>query len=776
MAPPNITPEQIEVLRKEFAKLQDQLKSLEFPKSASEGIQKFNDALKESYLSVDKQQRAIEELNKQYIKQQDELMRVASSHGTASDEYARAESLYNETTAARTAANVNLAESHVQLGARLSENADQLAKAGDAQRLYTEALRDLETAQNGATEAIRAAAYDEYIRKIREASEAVEELAEDVKFGEDTFDGLAQSMFGLSGPFKTFADMATKGEGGLQGFTTQAMESVKSGELLANALFKLVQVSFEFALEQDKVIADFRKSTGAGKEFNDVIRDVERNGRIAGVTLEEASEAMGALKNTFTDFTYYSKDTQEEIANTVTILGEMGFSFQTQASIMQTATQSMGMSLEGAQTLLLDLQGTAKSLGIDVNDLGQEFEANKNILSLYGTRAGDVFKEMAVQAKAVGVEVGAMLGLMEGFDTFEGAAQKVGRLNAILGGPFLNAIDMLNASYEDPAEGIRMLRDAMDEAGVAAENLSGAELKAMSDALGMSVSDTAAMLSKSNEELAIEAMTMEKAAKEAKNMQAITEQLSNAFKQLYLNTEPLLTNVLIPLVGKFAEFMAWVGGGIGKLNDFGSTALFVATAMAAILMMIPGMQVFSLAGLAIIGGAALGVGGAVSAMGPGEEPGPSTADLSYFGRGGRVLRSHQPKRMQSFAGGGVVQAIASAMGLTPEAVESELSADASGAMAGSPLVPIRMNEGNQKELAIVPSGTLVANAGDTKNVIQTNQAMIAEIRGLRRDLAAASKNGGTKKVQLVLDNGREFSTTVVREGLSGDVVTPFGVG
>ena len=45
-----------------------------------------------------------------------------------------------------------------------------------------------------------------------------------------------------------------------------------------------------------------------------------------------------------------------------------------------------------------------------------------------------------------------------------------------------------------------------------------------------------------------------------------------------------------------------------------------------------------------------------------------------------------------------------------------------------------------------------------------------------RLLRSIVESAGTKgnKVQLVLDNGREFSTTVVRQGLSGDIVTPFG--
>lgn len=756
MAPADITPEQVEALRKEFAKLQDQLSSLEFPRSAAAGLQKFNDALKESYRSIDKQQQAIADLNKQYTRQQDELTRIASAHGTASDEYARAEAAYIDTQAARTAANDNLTDSFAKLNDRLADNVDQLKKAGDAQQLYTEALAHLEEAQNGATEAIRAAAYDEYIKKLREAGEELDEFTEKVEFGEETFDGLAQSMFGLSGPFKTFTDLAASGEGGLQGFATSAMESVKSGKLLGQALLKLVKVSFDFAVEQDKIFSEFRKSTGAGKEFNDVIKDIEGSGRIAGVTLEESMEAVKALRDSFTDFAYMNQEQQKELGKTVSILGEMGFSMQTQASIIQTTTKAMGMSVEGATNTLVELTNTARSLGTDVETMGKEFEANKDILVRFGTASTKVFKEMAVQAKATGMEVSTLLGLVDKFKTFDEAGRAVGRLNAILGGPFLNSLDMLNAAYDDPLEGIKMLKGAFDEAGVSAESLSGAELMAFSDALGMSAEETAKLLSKSNAELEIERMTMAELAEEAAEMQTMTDKLANAFKQLYLDAEPFVSNVLVPMIDGFAKFMGWIGEGIRSLGTFGSTALFVGTAIAGLMIATGVGSPWGIAALAVLGGAAMG-GLAVA----GEAPEAKEVDTTGFAAGGRVLQSHRSRKLRGFAPGGRVG-------------QDDLDA----AYADPASAPIRMNEGNRKELAIVPIGTYVARADQLQQGIHSTEDMADELRGLRKDMITMlSPSLSPKKVQLVLDNGKEFSTTVVKEGLAnGSAVTPFGGG
>ena len=777
-----ITPEQVEALRREFQKLQDQINSLEFPKDASEGLEQFNKALTESYAAIDQQQRVLKDLDRQYEQQTRRLSGLSSG----SVEYARILADLVETDSARADAQRNLTDSYAKLNASLAANASQLAKAGDAARLYNEALVAQELAQTGATEAIRSAAYDEYIAKLRAASLELNEFTDDVKFGEDTFDGLQQSILGISGPFKTFIDLSASGQGGMQGFATEMFEGVKSGQLLGNAMLKLVKVSFDFAIEQDKVFSEFRKATGAGKEFDKVIKDIEGSGRLAGVTLAEASAATRELKNTFTDFTYFNKETQKEIGNTVTILGEIGFSFSNQAQIMQTATKTLGMGLEGATNLLLDMSGTATSLGVDIDILSGQFIANSETLSRFGKNANKVFKDMAKTAKATGIEIGNLLGFMDQFTKFDSAAQSVGRLNAILGGPYLNSIDMLNASMEDPIEGIMMLKGAFDEAGVAADNVSSAELLAFSSALGMSVEDTRKMLSKSNAELRLQGLSMAEASKKAQEMQSITEQLKKAFQQLYLDAEPFVTKVLIPMVKGFAIFMGYIGEMVRGMDDLGKTAIFAGTAVAGLMIATGVGSAWGITALATLAGAAVLVAGQEEK--PAEEKGgPSKA---HFSSGGRVLQ----QRKGYAAGGrtGIADLATAAMaGMGDAGIHPPIAGSSEGiegwahatpaptgfgpmALLNPPMVPIRMNEANRKEMATVPAGTMIANADDTKQVIQTNRVMIAELRGLREDLAVATQANSGKKIQLILDNGKEFAATVVNDGLSsGRILSPF---
>jgi len=443
--------------------------------------------------------------------------------------------------------------------------------------------------------------------EMAEVEKALNKLNKATKAGNLMAEKLKDSLFGLSsGPLKNLVGILQQGKGGLKAFASNMMDTTKMGAQLGSGLLKLAEASFKFAVEQDKVFSSFRKSTGAGTEFNMLIKETEQVGRIAGVTLGETAAAAGYLKNTFTDFTYLQPQVQKDIMHTTTILNEMGFSMGDQAKIWQTATKSMGLGIQETQQFMLDLAATARGLGVDVKKLGQEFIANTEVLSRYGTRATQVFKDMAVQAKATGIEMGKLLGFVDQFKTFDQAGQSVGRLNAIMGGPFLNSIDMLNAAMEDPVEGIRMMKSAIDQAGISAENLSGAEIMAFADALGLSTEDTRKMLSQSNAELEQQSMSMKQAAEEAKNMQNMTDKLTNAFKQLYLDAEPFVSNVLVPMIDGFATFMGWVGAAISSLGDFGSTAVFVGTALAGLMIATGVGSPFGIAALAVLGTAAVG--------------------------------------------------------------------------------------------------------------------------------------------------------------------------
>lgn len=509
-------------------------------------------------------------------------------------------------------------------------------------------LNDPESIQEYAAEVEKAQkAYDSYTDKVRQANRDInaftEEINENTKAiqeqqnalaaGEQLFESLAESVLGLSGKFKKLAQFGDKNKVNLKGFKDAALKSVTSGNLLKNTIFKVAQELTNLALESDKSIAQFKAQTGAGDEFNETIRDVAMANIAAGVSFDDVAGAVRSLKNEFTDFTYLTQQQKEEITQTTVQLNKLGFSFGTQSKIIQTATQALGMDVGEANDLLIDLASTARSLGVDVDTLGGQFEANKDFIVRFGEDGQEVFEEMAVAAKALGTELGTLIEVTEKFKTFDSAAQSVGRLNAILGGPFLNSIDMLNASYEDPIEGIKLLREGFEQAGVAVEDLSGAELEAFASALGLSTTKTKELLGATNEDLEIQRMTQEEMAEAARQAQSAMEQLSNAFNSLLINGKPFIDKVLVPIIEAIGSVAGFVAGAESALGRFVTVGLAAAGVAALILAPITGgtsLAIFAgLTGLATAGG--------IAATGGLSESGKIGSATPRFEKGGTIM-------------------------------------------------------------------------------------------------------------------------------------------
>jgi len=451
----------------------------------------------------------------------------------------------------------------------------------------------------------------EQTAKVSEATKALQDYKSAVDNGTRSQDEL------VSGFLQTTTSLGSLGAR-YQDLTKTTLPAFASGLFNgANALqnlgavgTKVIDMFAEFGIQQDKVIAQFRANTGAGEEFNQVIRDTALANIQAGVGLEDTVAAITALKNEFTDFTYLNQEQQLEVAETTTLLNKLGFSFSTQASIIQDATQALGMDVGEAQELLLDLASTARSLGVDVNELGAQFNQNIDFIVRFGEDGQEVFEEMAVAAKALGLEMGSLIKITDSFKTFDEGARIVGRFNAILGGPFLNSIEMLNASYEDPIEGIKMLRDGFDAAGRSIEELGGAELEALSSALGLTTSETKKLLGATNEELEIQRMEQEQLAETAQAAQDVMTQLSNAFKQILADGKPFIDNVVIPLMEGIGSIASFLGDAESAMSSF--VRVGIAAAGVAAILAAPFTGGASLAAFAGVVGAGFGTAAAVN--------------------------------------------------------------------------------------------------------------------------------------------------------------------
>jgi len=202
-----------------------------------------------------------------------------------------------------------------------------------------------------------------------------------------------------------------------------------------------------------------------------------------------------------------------------------------------------------SEGLAEEIVGIAAATGQATDAVGQQFKGAMESLAAYSLpRAKRIFRELSVTVAETGVGMEKLLAVAEGFDTLDSAASKVGNLNAMLGGPYLNTLDMVNATEEDR---IAMIREAVEASGESFDSMDRFKKKAIAKQLGVSVMEARKLLSADQD--IIEAKTaaaqdtmatseemFDQSKKSqglaAKNAVAIKDQLAAAQKSAFLVT------------------------------------------------------------------------------------------------------------------------------------------------------------------------------------------------------------------------------------------------
>ena len=364
------------------------------------------------------------------------------------------------------------------------------------------------------------------------------------------------------------------------GFLSKAIDDPKKASRLAGVAiwYHWASQTKKLAMDLHNTEAAFMKTTGASKDFASSISDVYGETRKYGVATKDVSDSMAALHAGFTDFTFASKAQRESLSKTGAVLGKMGVSQQDFASGVQISTKALGMSAEAANQEMLNMEKFAENIGVAPAEMAKQFAGAGNMMAKMGDQGVGAFKDLAIAAKVSGMQMEKILQLTNKFDTFEGAAEMAGKLNAAMGGNFVNAMDMMMAT--NPAERFEMIRDSLSSAGLEFDNMSYYQTKFYADSLGLSdVSELALIMSGNTETLAgateKSAQSYADAAKRAQTMQSFQENLNAVFVQLI----PVMTSV----IDKFSVFINWVATSpkvIGAMRGVMALLLIVTAALA----------------------------------------------------------------------------------------------------------------------------------------------------------------------------------------------------
>lgn len=341
------------------------------------------------------------------------------------------------------------------------------------------------------------------------------------------------------------------------------------GGMAAGIGMGIVNAIIGVAFAVDKMTASFRQATGASEKAAASLTAVYEETRELGVSTEEASKSMQSLWMNTTGFSRASSAAQIEMGNTVAMLGEFGVAVDDVTKGMEISMKVFGQSGQEAAKTARELNALALQIGVAPQQMARDFAAAGNSIAKLGSQGEQAFKDLARRAKITGMELGKMLKVVEKFDTFEGAAEAAGMLNAAIGTNAVNAMDMMMET--DPSARFDALRGALQDAGLEFDNMSYYQRKFYAQAMGLdSVADLAMMMSGNYEELngemSMTSAEYEEQARKAQEMKDMQEKLNNALMKMVPILVPLiekltvfLEETLIPLLEDWGEWFMWIG-------------------------------------------------------------------------------------------------------------------------------------------------------------------------------------------------------------------------
>ena len=339
-------------------------------------------------------------------------------------------------------------------------------------------------------------------------------------------------------------------------------ENVTAVNVAVGSFSSLTSSLLGLIAQQERAASEFAKATGASRGYNTVINEtVVRNTKFAA-TMQEGYQNASILYNSMSKFSQITGAASGRLQDFVIVQERLGVSAKTSVASLDMLTRSFGMSADQAMAVQNKMAVYAREIGVSEQTAMANFVQFAGSLSAHGPNMVGVFRHLQQQAKNTGLAMGDLLQVAKQFDTFEGAANAVGRLNAILGGNYLNSVQMVAATE---GQRIQMLAQSVQLSGQQVSTMGRFQKMAIAQAMGIQ-----------DVEKAMRMLRAELGQKTAADIQAAEAQRLNEQRAKdnltimdRLRTIAMaLTNALMPMVKWFDENRAAIGRLIDRVVSF----------------------------------------------------------------------------------------------------------------------------------------------------------------------------------------------------------------
>lgn len=386
----------------------------------------------------------------------------------------------------------------------------------------------------------------------------------------DAWDQTFQNMFGVSDKWKSSTLGKLMQPGGLDGFTDSMKRTFTASNLAVSSLTKAVEItgalvgaSLALAKNQDDTLVAFNATTGASKLYGEELLNLESSMNHHGVTLDGASESYTSMSKNVKNLNNMSKTSRVDLAETTAVLNKFGVSADITTANFEFLTAAMGLSSTEANNFSREMFVLAQEIGMPPEEMAKGLQDAAPHIAKFGSQSGEMYKKLAVNARAANMDVSQLLGIVEKFDTFESAAQSVGKLNAILGGPFLNSMEMIQTT--DPVERMKLLSDAANQAGASFDDMGYYERIALTEAMGLKDVSELALVMAGGFDQAVPAIKQTQAelanmAKQSADFNTLKEEIAQTWRMFATSLLTWVIPAVKGLLQKFQELNQFFGG------------------------------------------------------------------------------------------------------------------------------------------------------------------------------------------------------------------------
>lgn len=329
-----------------------------------------------------------------------------------------------------------------------------------------------------------------------------------------------------------------------------------------------IDASIGMAVNLQSLGVQLTRSTGYTREFADNMTNLTKRGGELAATNKEAVEIISSLSTGMARFNIMGESQQQILEDLSLRYKRLGVDTSQLAPVIDKINFGFGMTGEAATLATRSLERMADQVGRPLASVVKDLDELAPTLARFGRRGLHVFEQLNVQARKLGLTVKEAFDFSELFDTFQGAAEVAGRLNAQLGLQ-LNSVELMRASSE---ERVDLLRQEFQIQGINYMSMGRRQKQMIASILKTTEEGAARLL---GEEMDITAFQKEKAEdKNIADLVTVGEATQALMERLLMGLSLIMLELLRRFVQYSGVFMKWAPSVLGSLAMIRAVSMF----------------------------------------------------------------------------------------------------------------------------------------------------------------------------------------------------------